>query len=47
LTELDDEDEGLIYSSVLHLRGENPIEQPLINENGILCYNGEIWTEDY
>ncbi|KAH0479669.1 MAG: hypothetical protein KVP17_004856 [Porospora cf. gigantea B] len=29
------------YSSVLHIRGR--IEQPLVDENVILCYNGELY----
>ena len=34
------------YSTVLHLRGEVVVKQPLFNEIGIFCWNGETWLID-
>ena len=46
MSKLNEDEEGFIYSSVLHLRGETPTKQPLVNDTGIMCYNGELWIED-
>ena len=35
-----------IYSTVLHLRGQAVVKQPLVTETGIFCWNGEAWLID-
>lgn len=32
-------------SSVLHLRGQHVVKQPVVGETGnVLCWNGEVWS---
>ncbi|KAI9294938.1 hypothetical protein K502DRAFT_365425 [Neoconidiobolus thromboides FSU 785] len=36
--------EILFYGFVLHLRGDNVVKQPIVNDRGdVLCFNGEIF----